>query len=234
MLDQIMKTAAFNATKQFESLERVTQNIANLNTNGFKTVRFEQYINPHGQLDGVQREDYSKGAFMVTNRKLDIAIDGFGFIPVTQPDGTTAYTRDGSLALNSEGYLVTNRGDIVGSGIQIPANYQEVYFDKDGTVTVQTKAKADKVKVGKLDLVRFANPEGLQNIGYNKVIATQISGEPVVETDSLIKQGNLERANVSVFAMVDQILRLNASVISNMRIIKFSDDIYRQAVNLRQ
>lgn len=234
MLDQIMKTAAFNATKQFESLEKISQNVANMNTYGFKNVRFDQFLDPYQQLNGVQREDFSQGSIQITTRPLDVAIEGPGFLPVTQPDGTTAYTRDGSLALNGQGYLVSNRGDIVGSGIKIPDNYQEILIGKSGEVKVRTTAKSDPFKVGQLNLVRFNNPEGLKSIGYNKLVVTDNSGEPVVDSDSKIKQGNLERSNVNVFYQVDQVLRLNASVISNFRIVKFSDDLYRQAVNLKQ
>jgi flagellar basal-body rod protein FlgG len=234
MLDHIMATASYNATKQFVSLEKITNNVANINTSGFKNTRFEQYLNPANQLDGVQREDYSQGGIMITKRALDVAIDGPGFFPVTQPDGVTAYSRDGSLGLNSQGYLVTNRGDIVGTGIKIPDNYQDIVIDKDGTVKVTTGLKAEPVKVGQVNLVRFNNPEGLENIGYNKVMATETSGEPITDKDSQVKQYSLERSNVNVFYQVDQILRLNASIISNFRIVKFSDDLYRQAVNLRQ
>ncbi|MEB3287803.1 MAG: flagellar hook-basal body complex protein [Vampirovibrionales bacterium] len=234
MLDHIMQTAAFNATKQFESLEKVSQNVANMNTYGFKNVRFDQYLDASNQLNGTQREDYAQGSVQVTGRPLDVAIEGPGFLPVTQPDGTTAYTRDGSLALNADGYIVSNRGDIVGNGIKIPDNYQEVLIDKTGDVKVKTTAKSDPFKVGHIDLVRFNNPEGLQSIGYNKLLMSDDSGQPIVDTDSKIKQGNLERSNVNVFYQVDNILRLNASVISNFRIVKFSDDLYRQAVNLRQ
>lgn len=234
MLDHIMKLAATNATRQFEILSGVTVNIGNINTNGYKTARFEHFLTTDGRVESVRRVDTSPGATMITQRELDIAVDGFGYIPVTQPDGTVAYTRDGSLALNSQGYLVTQRGDMVGDGIQIPADYKTVRIQQDGTVELQTASKPDYHAVGKISLVRFVNPEKLENIGYNKLRATDEAGAPVSDTDSKIKQGNLERANVNVHHQVDHVLRLNAGVISNMRVIKFSDDLYRQAVNLKQ
>lgn len=235
MLDGIMNLASRNATIQFESLEKVGQDIANLNTSGYKALRFEQYINPYGELQGTTREDYSQGSIMITNRPLDVAIDGAGMIPVTQPDGTMAYTRDGSMAINSQGFLVTNRGDLVGSGIQVPPDYQRISIDRQGQVSVFTTNRgAVPMIAGKIETVKFTNPEGLKHIGDNKVVATPDSGEPLEDKDSKIKQGNLERANVSVMAQVDLMLRLNASIISNLRVVKFSDDIYRQAANLRQ
>lgn len=234
MLDHIMKLAAANANKQFEVLSEVSKNVANINTTGYKNTRFEQYLTSDGLVDNGRRSDFSQGSILTTQRKLDVAIDGFGFLPVTQPDGTTAYTRDGSFAVNSEGYLVTNRGDMVGDGIQIPANYKDLLIQKDGTVQIKTSETGTPQTVGKLSLVRFINPEGLKSIGHNKLVATDTAGEPVVDTDSRIKQGCIERSNVNVYMQIDQILRLNASLISNMRIIKFTDDLYRQAVNLKQ
>jgi flagellar basal-body rod protein FlgG len=165
---------------------------------------------------------------------MDIAINGEGYIPVTQPDGTTAYTRDGSFVLNGKGYLVTPHGDMVGDGIQLPLEIKHVQFKNDGSVWVQTEKTGAFSLIGHIGLVRFANAEKLNSIGYNKLVATSQSGEPVKDTQSLVKQGFLERSNVNVHMEVEQVLRLNASLISNMRIIKFADQIYQQAVNLRQ
>lgn len=235
MLQQIMRIAAENGSKQFGVLEQITGNVANINTNAYKAHRFEQFLTPDGRLEGVQRTDYSQGSIVTTQRDLDVAIQGEGFIPVTQPDGTVAYTRDGSFAKNSEGYLVTQRGDLVGAGIQLPTNYERIQIQPDGTVNAFLKGNQAPQKLGQLSLVKFTNPEGLKSIGYNKVVPSVESG-PAVKLDNVtaFKQGNLERANVNVFYQVDQILRLNASLISNFRVIKFADDIYRQAVNLRQ
>jgi flagellar basal-body rod protein FlgG len=235
MLNEIMKTASDNGMMQFEVLDRVATNVANVNTTGYKVRRFETYLTPDNRLEGVQRVDNAQGSIWVTKRELDVAIKGDGFIPVTQPDGTVAYTRDGSLAKNSEGMLVTQYGDIVGDGIQIPVNYENVRILPNGEVEVKVRGEQVPKKLGQIPLVTFNNPEGLKSIGYNKLVITDDSGAPQkVDGVSQFKQGNLERSNVSVHLQVDQILRLNAGIISNMRIIKFSDDLYRQAVNLKQ
>lgn len=234
MLDYIMRVAAANANKQFESLENISLNVANYNTTGYKAKRFEQYLTNAGTLAGTVRVDTGKGDLMATKQQLDVAVDGFGYIPVTRPDGTTAYTRDGRFALNNKGMLVTNQGDMVGEGIQVPINYQKIQFKQDGTVLVQTPASPDFKPVGNIDLVRFANPEKLASIGDNKLLPSKESGEPVLDKDSHVKQGFIERANVSVYSQVEQILRLNAGLISNMRIIKFTDDLYSKAINLKQ
>jgi flagellar basal-body rod protein FlgG len=189
---------------------------------------------PDGRTEGTKRTDFSQGAISITQRDLDVAISGSGFIPVTQPDGTVAYTRDGSFAKNSQGFLVTQRGDMVGDGIKLPVNYEKLQILPNGAVQALLKGEQKPKELGKLSLVQFTNPEGLKSIGYNKLLATEASGQPIKDETSTLKQGNLERANVSVFQQVDNILRLNAGVISNLRVVKFSDDIYRQAVNLKQ
>jgi flagellar basal-body rod protein FlgG len=236
MFNEIMQVASYNSIKQTENLEQIATNVANINTTGFKTHRFEQYLRNDGVLDGTVRVDYSQGPMMITRRELDIAIKGDGFIPVTQPDGTVAYTRDGSFAKNSDGYLVTNRGDLVGNGIQLPVYYDKVLIQEDGTVQVRLPKELEPKTVGKIDLVTFKNPEGLKSIEGNKLVPTATSGkaEKLPENTTQIKQGCLERGNVNQFHQIDQILRLNASVISNLRIVKFTDDLYRQSVNLKQ
>lgn len=234
MLDVIMRLAASNASKQFESLGSISNNIANYNTTGYKAQRFEQYLTSDNRLEGAVKVDASKGLAMITKRELDISVDGFGYIPVTQPDGTVAYTRDGSLTLNSKGYIVNHRGDIVADGIQVPIDYEKIQIREDGEVRVKTPKNQDFNVIGKITLAKFSNPEALKNLGYNKLAPTVASGEPITDINSKIKQGTLERSNVSVHMQIDQILRLNASLISNLRIIKFADDLYRQSVNLRQ
>jgi flagellar basal-body rod protein FlgG len=234
MLDGIMRLAAFNANKQFQTLSDISINIANMNTNGYKRKEFEQYLNNDNMLNGVTRIDVGQGDHAITRRELDVAVSGTGYIPVTQPDGTVAYTRDGSLAMNSQGYLVTARGDMVADGIQVPVDHKTITIKETGDVTVTTSKEMQPKIIGKISLVRFVNPEKLQSIGDNKLKATEESGGPQSDPDSQLKQGMVERANVNVYEQIEQVLRLNAAAISNMRIIKFTDDLLRQSANLKQ
>jgi flagellar basal-body rod protein FlgG len=239
MFDSIMRLATTNATRQLQSLADVSVNVANMNTSGYKNKRFEPYLTADNRLDGVTCVDASQGDAMLTQRELDFAIDGPGYLPVTQPDGSVAYTRDGSLALNSQGYLVTQRGDLVGEGIRLPVGYKKVVIKPNGDIKVKTEKNTpnnedDFQPIGKISLVKFPNPEGLKIIGGNKLLASEESGTPRADTGSKIKQAFLERANVEIHAQVGQVLRLNAAIISNIRVIKFADDLYRQSVNLRQ
>lgn len=239
MFDAIMRLATTNASRQLQSLSDVSVNIANINTSGYKNKRFESYLTEDNRLDGVTRIDTSQGDAMLTQRELDVAIDGPGYIPVTQPDGSVAYTRDGSLALNSQGYLVTQRGDLVGEGIRLPVGYKKVVIKPNGDIKVKTEKNTrnnedDFETIGKISLVQFPNSEGLRSIGGNKLQASEESGSPQADNGSKIKQAFLERANVDVRTQVGHVLRLNAAIISNIRVIKFADDLYRQSVNLRQ
>jgi flagellar basal-body rod protein FlgG len=235
MFQQIMQTASLNANLQFNSLAKVTENVSGMNIPGYKAQRFETYLTPSGVLQGTIRRDMAVGQMMLTKRPLDVAIDGEGYIPVTQPNGQTAYTRDGSLAVNSLGYLVTQFGDMIGNGIQIPVDYDRIEILHDGVIRIYEPAQREPIQVGKLEIVKFRNPEALQGIGYNKFVANKDTGEPLsVQSGTLIRQGKLERANVNMYSQIDQMLRLNATVVSNLRIIKFTDDLYRQSVNLTQ
>lgn len=224
-----------NSNAMFETLGYLSTNVANMNTNGYKAQRFETYLNVDGTLEGRLRTDYSKGDLVRTGHDLDIGIDGQGFIPVTSKDGTVAYTRDGSFTVNSEGYIVTPDGWLVGDGIKLPANYQKLKIDTDGTVNVLKTNDTTFEKLGKIPLVSFNNPEGLKRLEDNKVAPTEDSGKPTLIADNTsIKQGTLEKSNVDVFTYVNENLKLNGSLIASTRLVKVIDDIYRQAINLRQ
>ncbi len=235
MLDQIMSIAADHSTKSYQILDVVSQNMANYNTWGYKAVRFEQFVRPDGNMDQVRRVDFTPAPTRVTRRELDIALNGSGFIQVTRPDGSTAYTRNGSMAKNAQGFLVTPHGDLVGTGIQVPANYYQMKIDHDGTVSLIDKKGMQPRPIGHITVVNFANPEGLKNIGNNLYAATNDSGEPIkLANHTLIQQGHLEQSNINLNYAVEDILRLNAGVIANLRVVKAVDTIYGEAVQLKQ
>jgi len=224
-----------NANTMFESFGYISSNVANLNTNGYKAQRFETYMNVDGSMEGRMRTDYSQGSLVRTANELNIGIEGAGFIPVTNKNGTVAYTRDGAFAVNSEGYLVTSDGWLVADGIKIPANYDKLKIQTDGTVTVLGSSDGKFEKIGKIPLVNFNNPEGLKKLEGNKVAQTTESGKAkLVENHQSIKQGTLEKANVDVFTYVNESLKLNASLIASTRLVKVVDEVYRQSINLRQ
>jgi flagellar basal-body rod protein FlgG len=234
MIQNIMDQASDASLRQLKPLDAVTVNFANMQTNGYKAHRFEHYLQQDGVMDSVERVDFSQGDLLMTKRQLDMGIKGQGFIPVTQPDGTVAYTRDGSFRTNQDGFLVTNRGDMVGDGIQIPLEYESILVEPTGEVKIRKKGELDPQLLGKITLVNFSNPEGLKQAGDNKLLATAASGAPSITTNAIFRQGFLEKANFVAFDQIEQVLRLNGVFVANSRMIKFTDDLFRQATSLRQ
>lgn len=234
-LQAIISKSVNNASMQFERLGSLTTNAANYNTYAYKSVRFENFLQENGYIRGAERTDFSVGSVYNTGRELDIAIKGAGFIPVTQKDGNVAYTRNGSFKVNNERLLTTLDGSIVGNGIKIPANVYRVKIQPDGTVSCRMDLDQKEQTLGKLPLVNFNNPEGLKVVDGNNLVPTEESGEAfLVKNHDFIQQGSLERSNVNIFATVNDVMKINASLIAGTRMIKFTDEIYRQSINLRQ
>lgn len=224
-----------NSTAMFEALGYLSTNVANLNTNGYKAQNFETFLNVDGSVSGRIRTDNANGSLVRTGKELNIGIDGPGFIPVTDKNGSLAYTRDGSFAVNSEGYLVSADGWLIGEGIKIPANYEKLKIQTDGTVTVLKDKVGAFEKLGKIPLVYFNNPEDLKRLEGNKVQPTEKSGQPTLLTDTAsIKQGMLEKSNVEIYTYVNEGLKINGSLIASTRLVKVFDTLYREAINLRQ
>ena len=179
--------------------------------------------------------NYKQGAFMRTERPLDVCLTGPGFIPVTSPNGDVQYTRDGSFKLDKDGYIVTNDGYLVGDGIKVPVNHEGLRIKQDGTVMVIQKGHTRYDVLGKIPVVQFQNPEGLKSAEFNKVIATEESGEPrLIKEHSYIAQGGLERSNADYIGNVNEVLRLNSSMIAGTRLIHVIDDMYQKSINLTQ
>ena len=234
-LQGLIRRGIINTNVQFERLGYISNNIGNLNTNAYKSVRFEQVLDENGYLDGEVRYDYSQGSFMRTGRELDVALTGPGFIPVTSPNGDVQYTRDGSFKLDKDGYIVTNDGYLVGDGIKVPVNHEGLRIKQDGTVMIIEKGHTQHTVLGKIPVVQFQHPEGLKSAEYNKVIATEESGEPrLIKEHNYIGQGGLERSNANYIANVNEVLRLNSSMIAGTRLIKVIDDMYQKSINLTQ
>jgi flagellar basal-body rod protein FlgG len=235
MLDQLMRVSAQQGTQFYQLLQPLSENFGNFGTYGYKARRFELFLRPDGATDLVKRVDTSQGPLEITQRELDVAIKGPGYIPVSRPNGDIAYTRHGGFKRNEQGYLVTLHGDIVGAGIQIPAVYHKLEIAKNGTVSIIDKPGDEGRKIGEIPIVVFSNPEELKNIGDNLLAATPGSGSATkLEKHESVFQRQLERANIKIEASVAEILKLNTGVIANLRLVKFLDEIYREGVNLRQ
>jgi len=212
---------------QQTQLDVISNNLANVSTNGYKRSRavFEdllyQTMRPAGTQTTQQNQvpagltlgtgsrpvatvrNYSQGALQQTSSSFDLSVNGAGFFQVQLPDGTLAYTRDGSFQIDSQGQLVTNNGLVIDPGIVVPEGVKEVAIGQDGVVTATVAGQTQPVQLGQLQLATFINPPGLQPLGQNLFGETAASGVPVVNVPGLngaglINQGYVEASNVNV------------------------------------
>ena len=234
-LHGIISKGTNNALLQFERFGQIANNLANFQTNGYKNVTFEQILKEDGYLTGAVRTDYKQGSIRITSNPYDVAIDGTGYIPVVSPSGEVQYTRDGSFVQGKNGYLTTRDGWIVGEGIKIPTNCYKFDIKTNGDVLAYN-ARGDKAtKVGTIPLIRFDNPAGMELADMNRLKATEEAGEGrIVKDHDCIKQNNVETSNVSVFRSATDMLRLNASMLASMQMIKLADSMYNKSINIRE
>jgi flagellar basal-body rod protein FlgG len=254
-------TAASGMNAQQSNIDNIAHNLSNVNTVGFKKSRVEfedlvyQQIKAPGSPTSTSGEsptgmemglgtrpvatarDFSTGNLRATNAPLDIAIEGRGFLQVTLPDGQTAYTRAGSLHLNSEGLIVTPEGYALEPQITIPPNAVSISIAKSGIVSVSLAGETAAQEVGTLELASFQNPAGLQALGSNLFAATTSSGEATTGVPGLdglgtVAQGFLEESNVSVVEeMVNMILGQRAYE-ANSRVVRTADEMLAQVNNM--
>lgn len=247
-MNPTLRTAATGMLAQQTRTEVIANNLANVNTTGFKRSRAHfadlLYQTVQGpatiagtdaealpaiqigrgtRLAGVQRM-HANGPVEATQRALDLAIEGEGFFQVQMDNGTVAYTRDGSLQISDQGVLVTSQGQTVLPGISIPDDASNVTISRNGIVTVTRAGDARATELGRLELARFANPAGLESIGDNLYVSTAAAGEPSIgfagdEGVGRLLQGHLEASNVEIVQeMVDMIAAMRAYEINSKTI----------------
>ena len=231
----IISKGTNNALVQFERFGMLAHNLSNVDTNGYKKQTFEQILKEDGYLTGSVRTDYSQGSVRVTENPYDVAIDGPGYIPVTSPTGEVQYTRDGAFRLGKDGYLITSDGWMVGDGIKIPANCYKFVIKKNGEVIAYDSHSDKPKKLGHIPLIQFDNPDGMEQTDMDRLIATDDAGQGrLVKNHDFFKQACLERANVSVYSAANDLLRLNASMLASMQMLKVADQMYNKAINIRE
>ena len=173
---------------------------------------------------------YSQGSTVATNNPLDVAIQGNGFFQVLKPDGTTAYTRDGTLQLNSQGQLVTSTGYTIQPPITVSATTTSVTIGSDGTVSAVLAGASAPTTIGSLTLASFINPAGLEATGGNLLQESAASGAPTVGTPGLnglgtLLQGNLESSNVNVVQELVSMIETQRAYEMNSKSVETSDQM---------
>ena len=250
-------TAATGMQAQQVNIDTIANNIANVNTTGFKQGRAEfqdllyQNMRPAGTASSASTtypvglelglgtrpvatdRIYRQGDFRQTGNSLDVVIEGKGFFQVRLPSGELGYTRDGSFHVSAEGAVVTAAGNPLEPQITIPADAQEIVIGSDGTVSVTQAGQSAAQQVGTIQIASFQNPAGLSAAGGNLLMPTTASGTATTATPGEnglghINQGFLEQSNVSVVEeMVNMIVAQRAYEV-NSRAVKVADDMLAQ------
>jgi len=248
-------TAASGMTAQQLNLDNIANNLANSSTTGFRRHRvqfsdliYQNQIMPGaaatqqttqaaglqvglGVKPGASEVIQLQGDFATTGNPLDLAIQGQGFFQVTMPDGSVAYTRNGSFQVDAQGNIVTADGNALQPSITIPANATSVTIGQDGTVSVTQPGQTAAQQVGTIQLAMFPNPGGLNSVGNNLLLPTTASGEPIVgaaggsEGLGTIQQGMLEQSNVDLVDEFVQMIVAQRAYESNSRVVTSADQM---------
>ena len=254
-------TAATGMQAQQYNIDTISNNLANVNTNGFRKnqARFQDLIYqtlrvpgtpvgpsvvPVGQdvglgvKIGASEKLFTQGVLQQTSNPLDVAIEGDGFFQVTLPDGTPAYTRDGSFKRDANGSIVTADGYFLSPQITIPQNATQVAIGQDGTVTAQIPGQQAPQTLGQISLVRFTNPAGLAPQGRNLFVQTGASGAPVISQPGLngagsLQGGYLEASNVSVVDEMVNLITAQRAYEANSKAISTADTMLGTAVQMK-
>ncbi|HEX2519329.1 MAG TPA: flagellar basal-body rod protein FlgG [Castellaniella sp.] len=241
-------------------MDVISNNLANANTTGYKSARasfqdlvYQNLRQPGGQTTeqtqapaglmlgtGVRvvgsEKLFTQGNIEQTGNSLDVAVQGRGFLQVTMPDGTIAYTRDGSLHMDQNGQIVTANGYAVDPAVSIPANAQSVTIGSDGTISVSLPGQAATQQIGTVQLADFINPAGLQPNGDNLYLETASSGSPQIGQPGLnglgtLAQGALESSNVNVVEQMVDMIETQRTYEMNSKAVSAADSMLQFLTN---
>lgn len=254
--------ASTGMSAQQTQLESISNNIANVNTNGFKKQRIDfqdllyQTVRAAGaettattrsptglqlgsgvRVVGTARIQ-SQGNTLVTNNPLDVAIEGEGFFVVQQHDGTPAYTRAGALQKDAQGQLVTPEGLPLDPPILVPQDSISVNIGSDGTVSAMVQGQTTPVNLGQITIATFVNPTGLHSLGRNLYIPTAASGDPIVgepaaDGRGALLQGAVEKSNVDMVEEMVGLISTQRAYEVNSKVITAADEMLATATQLR-
>lgn len=258
MTNQALQVARSGLDAQNRRMQVIANNLANVNTTGFKRDRasfeslaYQQIVaagtsssaeNKYAtglnlgtgvQMTGTERID-TQGTSITTGNALDMSIDGAGFFQVLMPDGRTAYTRAGNFSLSPEGTIVTGDGMPLQPQIQVPQGAASVSIGADGTVTAIVAGETAPTELGKVETARFVNTAGLQPIGNNLLVETAASGSPQAGAPGIdgrgsIRSGTLESSNVNVVEELVDMIETQRAYEVNSKMIQAADEMMRNA-----
>ena len=246
---------------QQTQMDVIANNLANVSTNGFKKSRavFEDLLYQNVRQPGAQSSQqtqlpsglqigtgvrtvateriHTQGNPQASGNSRDIMVNGSGFLSVLLPDGTTAYTRDGSLQTDSNGQLVTSEGFVIQPAITIPQNALSMTVARDGTVSVTLPNSAAPSQIGSLQLATFVNPAGLESKGENLYVETGASGNPQTNTPGtngagVLMQGFVETSNVNVAEEMVNMIQTQRAYELNSKAITTSDQMLQKLTQL--
>ena len=257
-------TAASGMNAQQLNVDTIANNLANENTTGYKMRRTQfqdllyqsmvqpgaaagsQTLYPTGLQVGLGARPvsneivFAQGSPTQTDNPLDVTIQGKGFFQVRQPDGTVAYTRDGSFHLDKDGNIVTSTGNPIDPQITIPAQAQSITIGADGTVSYTLPSQTAGQVAGQIQLANFQNPAGLNSLGSNLYLPTDASGQPNVgnpggsEGLGQLMQGYQEGSNVSIVEEFINLIQSQRAYEADSKVVKAADEMYQQVNNLKQ
>lgn len=260
-MDSGLRTSATGMRAQQIMVDTIANNLANVNTTGFKRSRvaFEDllYENLQGaavtggqdrqvispvqigkgvRLAGIARV-HGQGSLQQTGRPQDMAIEGEGFFQVARPDGSIAYTRDGTFGMSDTGALVTNGGYRLLPGVTIPQDATSFGVSPSGIITVNIAGSSTPIELGRIELARFVNPSGMQAIGENLMIETAASGRPVTgfaqeQNFGRVLQGSLESSNVEIVTEMTDMIAAQRAYEINAKAIRASEEMAQTANDL--
>lgn len=256
-------TAASGMQAQTLNIDVISNNLANVGTSGFKKSRAEfqdllyetlraagaassdNTLVPtgiqigHGTRPAAVNKIFLQGGLQQTKNELDLAIEGDGFFQILQPNGQTAYSRDGAFKIDDEGRIVNAHGYLLEPEIVIPADTVSVAVEIDGRVSVLQAGEIAAREIGTIELARFVNPAGLHAIGRNLYEPTDASGDRLIGTageDGMgtIAQGYLEGSNVEVVEEMVNMIVAQRAYETNSKVIQASDEMLQMANNVRR
>jgi flagellar basal-body rod protein FlgG len=258
-----LSIAATGMNAQEQNLEVIANNIANINTTGFKRSRaeFTDLIYQNERIAGVSsrgrdatvpegaqvglgvrtaaiRSLQIQGALTNTGNTLDLAINGLGWFQVTNPNGDTVYTRDGAFNTNAQGQLVTTDGYLVTPSITIPPTATSVSVSQSGMVTATIAGQTTQQQLGQLSIANFVNSAGLEALGGNYFQQTFASGTPTVGVPGdtafgVIQQGYLEASNVDPVTEITNLISAQRAYEMNSKVIQAADQMSGTITNMR-